>query len=171
MATTCNLCHFTAAQAAPNGLHHYLIVIINNSANVDLGFHTGASPDGREAEDTLANANNPFPGMDRQGTTAFLSSLLKLDPSIHAGAVQNMKFSRDLFNRRRPKLEALLKGYFGQGGAQAMITVVSPEDLESAMKEPEKWGHLMIRMGGYSARFVDLERPYQMEVLRRTLND
>ena len=166
-----HLCHFTAAQAAPNGLHHYLIVIINNSANVDLGFHTGASPDGREAEDTLANANNPFPGMDRQGTTAFLSSLLKLDPTIHAGAVQNMKFSRDLFNRRRPKLEALLNGYFGQGGAQAMITVVSPEDLESAMKEPEKWVHLMIRMGGYSARFVDLERPYQMEVLRRTLND
>jgi len=166
-----HLCRYTAAQAAPNGLHHYLIVIINNSANVDLGVHTGASPDGRESRDTLANANNPFPGMDRQGATAFLNSLVKLDPSLHAGAVQNMKFSRDLFNRRRPKLEALLGGYFASGGAQAMITVVSPDDLESAMREPEKWGHLMIRMGGYSARFVELERPYQLEVLRRTLND
>jgi pyruvate-formate lyase len=166
-----HLCQFTAHQACKHGLHHYLIVIINNSANVDLGWHTAASPDGRLARDAMANANNPFPGMDTQGTTAFLSSLVKLDPSLHAGSVQNMKFSKDLFDQRRPKLEALLNGYFRMGGSQAMLSVVSPKDLESAMREPEKWGHLMVRMGGYSARFVELEERCQLEVLRRTLHE
>ncbi len=164
-------CRYTAAQAAPHGLHHYLIVIINNSANVDLGRNTGATPDGRRAGDALANANNPFPGMDRQGTTAFLNSLVKLDPHIHAGAVQNMKFAPVLFTRHRAQLEALLAVYFKQGGTQAMITVVSRNDLESALREPEKWGHLMVRVGGYSARFIDLPPDVQHEILRRTLNE
>jgi len=57
-------------------------------------------------------ATNPQPGRDRTGTTAFLNSLTKLDPSLHAGTVHNMKFSRALFTRQRPKLEALHAGYF-----------------------------------------------------------
>ena len=82
-----------------------------------------------------------------------------------------MKFSRGLFTRNRPKLEALLNGYFRSGGTQAMITVVDRRDLEEAMREPEKWGHLMVRVGGFSARFIDLPRDVQLEVLGRTLNE
>ena len=118
----------------------------------------------------MSNANNPSSGNDRSGVSAFLRSLLKLDPSLHAGAVQNMKFGKELFRDRRPKLEALLGTYFDEGGAQAMITVVGREDLEAAMREPEKWGHLMVRVGGFSARFVELSPTVQREILERTLN-
>jgi pyruvate-formate lyase len=52
-----------------------------------------------------------------------------------------------------------------------MITVVDRRDLEDAMREPEKWGHLMVRVGGFSARFVDLDRDVQFEILSRTLNE
>ncbi|HEY0946732.1 MAG TPA: pyruvate formate lyase family protein, partial [Opitutaceae bacterium] len=165
-----HICTLIRDQAARVGLHHYLTVVINNSANVTLGRKTGASADGRRAADTLANGNNPAPGMDRAGTTAFLNSLVKLDPGIHAGAVQNMKFAPELFTRQRRKVEALLSAYWAQGGCQAMITVVSTADLRAAMIDPEKWGHLMVRVGGFSARFIDLPRDVQEEVLRRTLN-
>jgi pyruvate-formate lyase len=65
--------------------------------------------------------NNPVGGMDQNGPTAFLNSLLKPDPSIHAGAVQNMKFSRKLFLEQRNILEALLRAYFKQGRTQQEI--------------------------------------------------
>jgi pyruvate-formate lyase len=163
-----HICRLTAEQAQRVGLQAHLVVIINNWANVVLGSHTGATPDGRRAREAFANGNNPAPGADRHGATAFLNSLVKLEPSLHAGAVQNMKFSRELFTRHRPKLEALLAGYWASGGAQAMITVVSPTDLAAAMREPERWGCLMVRVGGFSARFVDLPRGAQEEILRRT---
>ena len=166
-----HVCLSAQAQAARAGLDTYLVVIINNSANVNFGAHTAASADGRRLGEPLANAVNPQAGRDRSGTTAFLNSLTKLDPGIHAGAVQNMKFSRGLFTRNRPKLEAMLGGYFRSGGTQAMITVVSRDDLEAAMREPEKWGHLMVRVGGFSARFIDLPRGTQLDVLARTLNE
>lgn len=158
-------------QASVVGLDHYLMVVINNSMNVDLGRMSGALPDGRRAGEPLANGNNPVAGRDRQGVTAFMRSLVKLRPNRHAGAVQNMKFSRGLFTRSRVKLEALLSAYWADGGAQAMITVVNRGDLEAAIREPEKWGHLIVRVGGFSARFVELAPDVQRHILARTLND
>lgn len=163
-------CRVTAEQAEPAGLDSYLVVIINNWANTVLGRETGASADGRKSGQPMANGNNPSPGLDTSGTTAFLHSLTRLNPAGHAGAVQNMKFSRGWFGEMRPKFDALLRAYFANGGTQAMITVVSRDDLEAAMREPEKWGHLMVRVGGFSIRFVDLPRDAQRELLERTLN-
>jgi pyruvate-formate lyase len=166
-----SLCRVTAAHARRAGLDSYLIVIINNLMHCVLGRITGATPDGRKRGEALANANNPSSGMDRAGTTAFLASLVKLDTRVHAGAVQNMKFSPELFAPAlRPKLDALLDTYWAKGGAQAMITVVNRGDLEAALREPEKWGNLMVRVGGFSARYVDLPPDVQQEILRRTLN-
>jgi pyruvate-formate lyase len=101
--------------------------------------------------------------------TAFLNSISRLNPSVHAGYVQNMKFSRRMFTTERAKLEALLATYFARGGAQAMITVLDRGDLEAAMKEPEKYGNLIVRIGGYSHRFVELPRDVQRDVANRTL--
>ncbi len=164
-----HVCRCTRAQAAKVGLHSYLVVVINNWANTVLGQHTGASADGRAAGQPMANGNNPSPGADQMGVTAFLKSLASLDPTIHAGTVQNMKFSKDWFAEHRRQFDALMQTYFAMGGTQAMITVVSRDDLESAMEDPENWGHLMVRVGGFSIRFVDLPREAQQEVLQRTL--
>lgn len=165
-----HICHTARNCAAEVGLDSYLVVIINNWANTILGERTGASAEGRLAGQPMANGNNPAPGADISGVTAFLNSLTRLDPSIHAGAVQNMKFGKEWFGQMRPKIDALLRTYFANGGTQAMITVVSRDDLESAMREPENWGHLMVRVGGFSIRFIDLPREAQLEVLARTLH-
>ncbi len=167
-----HVCLSTRAQAERVGLDSYLIVVINNSANTILGRQTMASADGRNEGVYLANGNNPQPGTDIEGVTAFLNSLVKLRPDIHAGAVQNMKFSKELFTpRMRPKLDALLATYWASGGAQAMITVVNRGDLEAALREPEKYANLIVRVGGWSARFVELEKDVQQEILNRTFNE
>lgn len=50
-----------------------------------------------------------------------------------------------------------------------MINCLNRSDLENAMKEPEKFGNLIVRVGGFSARFIDLPRSVQEEILSRTL--
>ena len=166
------ICETTRDQAARVGLDSYLVVLINNSANTILGHQALASADGRKAFDYMANGNNPQPGADQHGVTAFLNSLANLRADHHGGMVQNMKFSKELFApRMRPKMDALLNTYWKNGGTQAMITVVSPGDLAAALIEPEKYANLMVRVGGWSARFVELESSVQQEILNRTLNE
>lgn len=164
-----HVCRYVQSRAADAGLDSYLVVIINNSANTLMGRHTGASADGRGAHMPMNNGNSPSSGADRSGVTAFLNSILKPSTAIHAGAVQNMKFSGDLFARHRASLEALLETYFEAGGAQAMITVVNRRDLEQAMLRPAEYQHVFVRVGGFSARFVDLPSDVQREILERTL--
>jgi len=144
-------------------------VVINNSANTELGLQTSASADGRLSRTYMANGNAPTGGADRNGVTAVLNSILKPDTRIHAGTVQNMAFSKEVFAENRPQVEALLDGYWTGGGTQIMLNVVGRGDLENAMKEPEKYANLIVRVGGFCARFVDLPRPVQLEILSRTL--
>lgn len=148
-------------------LHSYLMVVINNHMNTTFGMTTGASADGRPGYSYMANANNPTGGCDTNGITAMLNSLVKLTPSLHAGSVQNMRFSKEMFTRLLPKTKGLLAAYFKNGGAQTMITVLNRGDLERAMEEPEKYQNLIVRVGGFSARFVELSHNDQKELLSR----
>ena len=156
-------------QAKVVGLDYFLMVNINNFFNVALGQVTAASADGRRSGSPLANGSTPTAGMDRKGITALLNSIVKLDPSTHAGYVHNMKFSKQMFGTDRPKLEALLDTYFDKGGTQAMLTVVSKGDLENAMHHPEQYRNLIVRVGGFSARFVELASEVQLDLIKRTL--
>ncbi len=160
---------FTRSLAAEFGLDYYLIVNINNMANVSSGKEAAASADGRRSGEPLANGNTPTAGRDTHGVTAFLNSISKIDPSYHAGYVHNMKFSPQMFRADRPKTEALLKTYFDKGGTQAMITVVGRGDLEAALREPEKYRNLIVRVGGFCAQFVELPSEVQADLIARTL--
>ena len=83
-----------------------------------------------------------------------------------------MKFGREMFSEKLyPKLKALLNTYWKKGGAQAMLTVLNKNDLENAIKEPAKYANLMVRVGGWSARFIELDEDIQQEVLHRTFNN
>ena len=62
-----------------------------------------------------------------------------------------------------------MSAYFQNGGSQAMITVLNRGDLEKAMLHPEQYKNLIVRVGGFSARFVDLSKETQEELLSRTL--
>lgn len=162
------VCLTAKAQAKRVGLDSYLIVVINNSANTSLGLLTGAGADGRHAFVSMANANSPQAGADENGITAMLNSMLQADTDIHAGAVQNIKFSKETFNESRTAAVKVMESYFERGGAQLMVTVVGREDLENARKRPQDYTGLLVRVGGFSARFVELSEEVQEDILSRS---
>ena len=164
-----HVCNYTRDMAPKVGLHSYLVVIINNDANVTMGRCTAASPDGRFAKTFMANGNAATGGADKNGATSYLNSISKVNTHIFAGAVQNFKLSREMLTTYRPTTEAMLNVYWQRGGAQIMINCLNRNDLEQAMKFPEQYTNLIVRVGGFSARFVELHRDVQLEILSRTL--
>ena len=91
--------------------------------------------------------------------------------AAEAIARYNMKFSKETFNdMRHTVIRPLLNSYFDRGGTQAMINVLGREDLENARKDPEKYSNLIVRVGGFSARYVELADDVQLDILNRTLN-
>jgi len=164
------VCGAASAQAQRLGLDFALADLINASGHVSLGQLTGATPDGRRAGAPLTNGDNPSAGSDRRGVTALLNSMRQLDTCNIGGQTCYLKFSPGLFRDDRPRLEALLRTFLGHGGSSAMITLVGRDDLENALRQPERFRNLMVRVGGFNARFVDLDRAMQQEIIARTLH-
>lgn len=161
------LCDTIKEQAVKAGLKSYLGVNINNAQNTTLGRWVGATPDGRKAGTPMANANGPAPGTDNTGITATINSMLKISNNNHAGMVQNIRFSKATWNNPGQKAQKLIESYFKRGGVQLMITVVGKDDLINAMKKPEDYKDLIVRIGGLSARFINLKKDVQQEIYDR----
>ena len=53
------------------------------------------------------------------------------------------------------------------GGQLAQITTASKEDMLAAQKNPEDWGNLIVRVGGYSQKFIEIGRSTQDEIIKR----
>ena len=155
------------AQAPLVGLDSYLAVTINNQQNTTCGRWVGATPDGRKAGTPMANANTPAGGTEKKGVTALLNSQRKMPSDDHAGMVQNVRFSKETITSSPEKVWSVLEAYFDGGGMQSMITVVGKDDLAAAMKNPENYGDLIVRIGGFSARFITLAKDVQQELYER----
>lgn len=164
-------CNHVAKQAEKVGLDSWLVVVINNQVNTEWGRATVSSPDGRISGMYMSNANNPQSGADINGPTAMLNSLAKIRADINAGTVQNIKFSKRMFDQERTKIKALFKTYFKKGGPQLMVNIVNQADLIDAYHHPERHRDLIVRVGGFSARFVNLDKDVQREIMERTCND
>ena len=151
---------------------HWGIDINGWSGAVELGAYTGATPDGRFCGEPVADCAGPAQGRDQSGATAVLHSMAKLPfRETHGPLVLSMKFTPQTVPGDNPeKLCDLIRAYFSMGGMQFQPTVVSAEALKAAKQEPEKWRNLIVRVGGFSARFVDLLPAWQEDMIRRTEN-
>lgn len=154
-------------KAEKYGLSSYLIVIINNQSNSKLGFRTGASCDGRKAFEPLANALTPQSGAEKNGITAVLNTVSSMNVNNMAGAVYNLKLSKEMAIDHSNEVKILLQTFFEKGGTQIMINVIDQEELKDAMIHPEKYPNLIVRVGGFSARFIDLSPIVQKEIISR----
>jgi len=65
----------------------------------------------------------------------------------------------------------MFQTYFKNGGCQLMVTVIDSGALQDALVHPEKYPDLIVRVSGFSAVFVELDRNVQTELLSRTLYD
>lgn len=136
------------------------------------GRRTAALPNGkRKGEPLLADSIAATPGRDTNGPTALIKSVLRYNQNdACSGFVFQNKFEAKLFCSEKGKAAfiALAKAYFANGGQQYTVTVVSPEDLLDAKVHPENHRSLIVRVGGYSEYFVNLDADLQDNVIRRT---
>ena len=141
------------------------------SANVPLGYQTGATPDGRLAFTPIADGVGPASGRDRKGPTATANSVARLDHGIASnGTLFNQKFHPSALSSMASleKFVAYLRGYFDQKGMHVQYNVVSRETLLDAQKNPDKYKNLVVRVAGYSALFTTLSRSLQDDIIERT---
>ena len=141
------------------------------SANVPLGYQTGATPDGRLAFTPIADGVGPASGRDVMGPTATANSVARLDHGIASnGTLFNQKFHPSALTgyASLEKFVAYLRGYFDQKGMHVQYNVVSKETLIDAQKNPEKYKTLVVRVAGYSALFTTLSRSLQDDIINRT---
>ncbi len=146
------------------------VAMAANTSNIHAGRTIAATPDGRKAGQPLSDAASPTYGRDVLGPTATVNSVTKADYTrVACGTVVNQKFSPEMFNNEnRGKLLTLIKVYFQKGGQEMQINATSRKILKDAMAHPEQYASLVVRVSGFSAFYVTLERAVQEDILQRT---
>lgn len=142
------------------------------SAHIPLGEAVGATPDGRMAKEQLADGGlSPMVSRDKMGPTASLKSVSKLDNYLTSnGSLLNVKFSPATLEGEQGlnKLVGYIQAFSRLKIQHIQFNVVSADTLKDAQKYPEKYQNLVVRVAGYSAIFVELDKSIQNDIINRT---
>lgn len=154
--------------------YHWLIgdLLGYNIHHKWFGEHTKATPDGRYRGDMLKFGLGQSEGRDREGLSALLNSIAKVDPNgIGCGStVTNITLDEQLIKNddNFEKTVDLLLTYFQNGGVHFQLTYVSKDDLMCAKETPDEYKHLRVRVTGFSDYFVKLNEAIQDDIIART---
>ncbi len=140
------------------------------SNHVAFGTLTGALPSGRLA-------GKPFtPGLTPEAHASRnlldnIRDVSRLNPgSMNNNIAFNVKVvpsQKESHKEAVDHIYSYAKTYSDLGGMQMQFNVVSSATLRDAMAHPENYRDLMVRISGYNAYFVTLNRDMQMELIER----
>ena len=133
--------------------------------NLNFGDATAATPDGRRAEEPLSDGIAPSIGTYQGGPTAVFCTAAKID---HA---RSWTGSLTLtLNEPTEIVATLAKTYLADmGGTHLMGNLISPDTLRDAKAHPENYRDLLVRVAGFSARFVELSEDMQNLIIERAV--
>lgn len=137
------------------------------------GLKTQATPDGRHAGEELSKNASPSVGMDRNGATALIRSVLKIHPeNFMTGSCLDLMLHPSTVSGKEglEVFHALVRTYFANGGPAVHFNVFDAQKLREAQKEPEKYANLQVRVCGWNARWNNLTRQEQDAYIRRAEN-
>ncbi len=148
----------------------YHLNMLSTTCHVYFGKMLGATPNGRKAHLPESDGTSPSHGADRNGPTAVVKSLSKMDQAKSGGTLLNQRFLPSVLSSDRDldKLCGLVRTYFTLGGHHIQFNVVDTETLRKAQETPDEYRNLLVRVAGYSDYFVDLDKDHQEEIISRT---
>lgn len=153
----------------PNGRNGFYSTALHSASWFNSrGKITPATPDGRRNGEELSKNISVQPGSNRNGVTATLRSVFKLNPShfmadfpldvtLHPSAVSGA----DGLHAMR----ALMMTYILQGGHAIHFNVFSAELLRDARAHPDKYQDLQVRVCGWNVLWNNLSRREQESYL------
>ncbi|MFZ5565242.1 MAG: pyruvate formate lyase family protein [Thermodesulfobacteriota bacterium] len=140
------------------------------SNHVAFGTLTGALPSGRLAGKAFTPGLTPEPHASRS-ILDNLRDVAGLDPTaMNNNIAFNVKVVPAPGESHAQTVNTLCsytKAYTGLGGMQMQLNVVSSDTLRDAMEHPENYQNLLVRISGYNAYFVSLNRDMQIELIER----
>lgn len=129
-----------------------------------------ASPHGRKQGEVLAANASPTPNTDKDGATAIIRSYCKADLSkLATGAALDIKLLPSSVDGEDglQALIALMRGFVFLGGFFMQPDVVDASLLRMAQEHPEDYQTLSVRVSGWNARFVTLNKEWQDMVIEQ----
>ena len=119
----------------------------------------------------LAGNASPTPGTDKEGATSIIESYCRADLGKQVcGAALDVKLhpSATRGENGLSGIVALLKGFVALDGYFLQLDVIDGEVLRKAQEDPEAYKTLSVRVSGWNARFVTLNRQWQEMIIERT---
>lgn len=130
----------------------------------------GASPDGRRKKEPFGTNFSPSLFAHIRGPLSVVQSFCKphFQNAINGGPL-TLEFASSMFEGADSvkKVAALVKTFIDMGGHQLQLNAVNTDLMKDAQLHPENHRQLVVRIWGWSAYFVELDREYQDHVMRR----
>lgn len=129
------------------------------------------SPMGTKRDAILSGNDSPTPGTDTEGATAVIKSYCKANLRKQAcGAALDIRLHPSAVSGENglAALVALEKTFVKLGGFFMQPDVIDAAVLEAARENPEQYKTLSVRVSGWNARFVTLNREWQDMIIERT---
>jgi pyruvate-formate lyase len=140
------------------------------SNHVAFGTLSGALPSGKLAGKAFTPGLTPQP-IASKNLLDNIRDVASLDPhNMNNNIAFNVKVvpgASDSHQRVVDNMYSYAKTYFDLGGMQMQMNVVTSEMLRDAMAHPENYRNLLVRISGYNAYFVTLNRDMQIELIER----
>ncbi len=150
---------------------HFVMGLISMGNYVTIGKETWATPDGRKTGERLADSTSPSSYAPNYGLTASHNSVVRTVDSYHFpnGQTFNQRLSHSSINNARDinKWSDLVRDFIEKQGISVQYNVVDSTTLKNAQKHPDEYRDLLVRVGGYSALFVELNREVQDSIIKR----
>lgn len=136
---------------------------------MEIGARTGPTPDGRFGGEAADDGGiSPYMGTDKKGPTAVLRSVSKVQKNQKANLL-NQRLSVPIMRSTHGFniWKAYMDTWHDLNIDHVQFNVLSTEEMRAAQREPEKHQDLIVRVSGYSARFVDLPTFGQNTIIAR----